>query len=289
MIQPVSSNSHTNPAAYNAGNNNINIIPSEPLQQTAEEPAAILYLSEQMKAFLLSPNDRGWDEEILKLDGKGNMGDKGYGTSTSYNEVDRAASIFLYGKVENYEEVAHELGRLLKSYTEGAGETTEEHVANRESGVKLAEYLVQNYITDPDEAKVFMDRVNEAIKFDILKEKGYQVDEGESEKAYKPYALRSHPNVINPSNEFFAEKLGWDLEEMGGDEGKWRDFRSAARKAYRQNFNAWNREVVARFNDNEKRVTEEIEKARAALDEDQLALNLQELIKKLGLRGGEES
>lgn len=39
----------------------------------------------------------------------------------------------------------------------------ERQAAQREDGKKLAEYIAQNYFDDPDEAKAFMDKVNEVI------------------------------------------------------------------------------------------------------------------------------
>ena len=272
--------------------------------QAQDDPAAILTLSKEAKAELLAnkkdslphaemgelvfgPDDFYDSGLFLKMDADGKPisdNDKVFIIPFGSNEVEYAASVYLYGKVDNYNEVAAELGQLLKSYNYGNGETVEERVVNRETGLKLAEYLAKTYLDDPDEAADFMKRVNQSAEYDELREKGYNAFEGSEYPPWKPYSMPNAPEgYVHGTNKFMAEKLGWNLDDIGGDVNKFREFARASLSAWSKNHAAWKDEIVNSFAENEKSVTEAMKKAKDSLTEEQLQGNLQELFAKLGL------
>jgi len=67
--------------------------------------------------------------------------------------------------------LASELGRLLSD----PRETLETRVANREKGLKFAEYIAQNYIDDPAAKQTFIDRAKEVANLYEMRDKGYDI------------------------------------------------------------------------------------------------------------------
>jgi len=137
------------------------------------------FKSDDLKAFL--DERRAIKEEMMRnqpaeyatvLTSSGLMGNTGYLINKSLEE-----------KVENVDELMQQLHKMLSasssiftrppdiSYYDGdtlvetwCGDKTIEdlewNAAQREAGKKLAEYIAQNYLENPDEAKAFMDAVN---------------------------------------------------------------------------------------------------------------------------------
>jgi hypothetical protein len=82
-----------------------------------------------------------------------------------------------------------ELSHLIQGTWDVFGnpnETLEERVGNREKGLKLAEYIAENYIDEPDEKQRFLDGVKHFYNNAVLRDKGYVVIEGPQEQILKP-------------------------------------------------------------------------------------------------------
>jgi hypothetical protein len=70
--------------------------------------------------------------------------------------------------------------RLIQGTTDGHGninETVEERAINREKGLKLAEYIAENYIDESDERKEFLNGIKYFYDNAVLRDKGYTVIE----------------------------------------------------------------------------------------------------------------
>jgi len=82
-----------------------------------------------------------------------------------------------------------ELSRLIQGTYDTFGnpnETLEERVVNREKGLKLAEYIAENYIDDPADKQKFLEGVKHFANNAELSDKGYLVMEGPQEKILNP-------------------------------------------------------------------------------------------------------
>jgi hypothetical protein len=92
----------------------------------------------------------------------------------AYN-VDNTLLFSLYSNTEmdntTVFKLASELGRLLSD----PRETLETRVANREKGLKLAEYIANNYIDDPTAKQTFLDRAKEVANLYEMRDKGYDI------------------------------------------------------------------------------------------------------------------
>ncbi|MDR2591871.1 MAG: hypothetical protein LBC59_03595 [Chitinispirillales bacterium] len=92
----------------------------------------------------------------------------------AYN-VDNTLLFSLYSNTEMDNttafKLASELGRLLSD----PRETLETRVANREKGLKLAEYIAENYIDDPAAKQTFLDRAKEVANLYEMRDKGYNI------------------------------------------------------------------------------------------------------------------
>ena len=68
--------------------------------------------------------------------------------------------------------LALELGHLINSAAYGYGDTVEERAMFRDTGTRIAEYIIKTVYSDPDDVKSFMDGIMEYARCDILREKG---------------------------------------------------------------------------------------------------------------------
>lgn len=297
---------------------------SQPQQQAieepAEEPAAILTLSKEAEA-AKSNTANGYSHKIdektgfldieayrentpLLMDETGDhfYRNKEVGSLGSSNMIEYVTGAYLYGKVDDFTGIAKELGNLLKSYSHGTGTTVEERVANRESGIKLAEYLANKYMSDdPVVADDFMKRVRQSAEYDELREKGYEAIEGTETRPRRPYEIarmigpdvndQYKKEIVNISREFMAEKLGVDYSEIekyqhSANKNDWRkydDFISKSNALIERNHRSYVDEIIKSFADSENKIANAMTNAKAALSEDQLMINLQSLIGKYGL------
>ena len=105
--------------------------------------------------------------------------------------VEKYISTKLVGKMSKIEAnlVAAELGYLINSSAYSNGTSVKERAANRETGLRIAEYFANNYFFSRAEAKEFIDGIREFADHDILLEKGYYFWEGQAYEAYKPVPI----------------------------------------------------------------------------------------------------
>jgi len=143
--------------------------------------------------------------------------------------------------------VAIELGLMINSFTNKNGETIEERAVNREIGTRLASYFAKVFIDDPVRVRAFMDGITGYAQRDMMLEKGYYFWEGQAYEIYKPV----------PISIFFNHRNA-----------------------------RWSNETVAAFEANEKKVTDAIDAAVTALDNDTVTGRLEQILAKYGLTKG---
>jgi len=81
---------------------------------------------------------------------------------------------------------------------------------NREAGRDLAKYIAENYFDNPDEAKAFMDKIDEYIKKSELRDQGYIVHYAESTISTQP------PNAPSDWDRFLYENFDKYFGNMSG-------------------------------------------------------------------------
>ena len=143
--------------------------------------------------------------------------------------------------------VAVELGQLINSTAWKNGTTIEERAVNRESGVRLAEHFANTYINDSDKRDAFMESIRAFAERDAKLDKGYYRWDDQMIESYKP-----PPSVLGKSNMLAADQQ-------------------------------WSAEAVRAFEANEKRVTEQIAKAIASMNDDVVTNTLERLLEKLSM------
>ena len=177
----------------------------------------------------------------------------------------------LEGKARNASLVASELSMMIRGTISNPNATVEERAINRETAIKNAEYIAQNYFDDPDEAKAFLDGINRFAENDIWREKGYIVFDNSDMPPFKSYTMPNAPEGYINGNAY-AKKLGVsNIMEIFQDPKKFETFISESSKL--------KAEVVASFNNNEKKVSDIISKVKELLNPTDVANSLQRLLK----------
>jgi hypothetical protein len=148
--------------------------------------------------------------------------------NNSVSVVDNTMSEALNGKVENSGELIDQLKGMLTA------KTTFHSLSNvtfidelgsaarqREEGKRLAEYIAQNYIDDPDEAKAFMKAVNKMVSFWEQEDEEILNRWTEREKAYNDALEESMKKMAalgrNQSQESIQARLKEMEEKYGSD------------------------------------------------------------------------
>jgi hypothetical protein len=127
--------------------------------------------------------------------------------------LEKSLTDYLEGKAINPSLVAAELSRMLKSTYSNPGATIEERAVTRETAVRNAEYIAQNYFRDHDEAQGFMALVRKAAEKDILREKGYFAFDN-SDKIIKAHSLPGSENAFNANAKRVAEIIAVAVERI---------------------------------------------------------------------------
>ena len=170
--------------------------------------------------------------------------------------------------------VASELGQMIRSAAYNNGTTVEERAVLRETGMKNAEYIAQNFFDNPDEAKAFLDGIKRFYYNDILREKGYTVLEGSG----SPYIFKSYTSPHNGEiniNEF-SKKYGIsDVKSLLSDPIKWTEFTSELNK----NKDKWSEEIIKAFEDNAQNVTNIINLVKSSLNEESVTSSMARILK----------
>jgi hypothetical protein len=118
-----------------------------------------------------------------------------------------------------------ELSRLIRGTWGENGNlsgTVEERAANREKGLKLAEYIAETYIDEPEERENFLDGVKRFYDNAVLREKGYLVTEGPNgvtiSKPGEPVPGASDTNIFIEAYKVACESLS--ETEFADDEAR---------------------------------------------------------------------
>jgi len=166
------------------------------------------------------------------------------------NSIEELISSCLSDKIRKAEAklVAIELGKLINSYAYNYGPTIEERAKNRELGSRLAGHFAQAFLSGPGEAEAFLERVGDFVRIDEMQEKGYDFWDGQVFESYKPHPL----------------SIVWKRWERGG-----------ARP--------YSRETVAAFEENEKKISETIAKARTKVGDDDVSKRLGQIREVFGI------
>lgn len=189
--------------------------------------------------------------------------------------LEKHISDSLEGKVKNASLVADELGKMIRGTISNPDASVEERAANRETALKHASYIAENYFDDPDEAKAFLDGINKFAENDIMREKGYIVLDNSDFAPFKSYEspVNSYGGV---SWETYAKKAGFSsASEVFADKGTLNKFYTSLH----DNSKVWDEELTKSFEENENKVTDIINLIKGSLNEDDVASSLQRLMK----------
>lgn len=286
MVQSV--NSYASKTVYKAGPKPANLSQGANPPQAQDEPAATLTLSDEAQKIgeLMAS---GVDERVVEWVGvikapwtpeegaalKAEM-KKDAKYASNPDEVETKFKNALREKTENYRELSFEIGKLLSSYEKGNGATVEERAANRATGLKLAEYVANTFLDDPDEAAEFMKNANLAAESDEWREKGYNVGDLNPESRTRPLpkAVEVDPSIprTNKDGSINFDYIKAYFESYIAKFGK-----------TGEKYAAWESQKNKEFSANENRVNETLKKAKNSLDAAQINNNLQALIKNFGL------
>ncbi|AOY74662.1 hypothetical protein [Clostridium formicaceticum] len=156
----------------------------------------------------------------------------------------------LEGKVQNATLLASEITSQIRGTISNQSATIEERAINRETALKLAEYIAQNYFDDADEANDFLREINKYAENDILREKGYIAFDNTDMRPFKSYTLPTAPdNYV--SSTAYAKKCGYtDFKDIFNDSSKLKDFIKAVQK----NGERWREEIVKDFEENAQNI-----------------------------------
>ncbi|PKM49185.1 MAG: hypothetical protein CVV02_17105 [Firmicutes bacterium HGW-Firmicutes-7] len=176
----------------------------------------------------------------------------------------------LEGKAKNASLVASEIAKKIRGTVNDPDATIEERAVNRQTGLKLAEYIAQKYFDNDDEANDFLAEINKYVENDVLREKGYVVFDNSDMKPFKGYTLPTAPDDYIRASAF-AEKYGdTSLKEIFDDSVKLEGFL----KELHKNGGKWREEIVKDFNQNEQRVQNIIDKFSPSLVNEQYVKNI---------------
>lgn len=181
----------------------------------------------------------------------------------------------LEGKAKNASLVANELGQMIRGTIHNPNATVEERATSRETALRLAEHIARDYFDNPDEARAFLDGINRFAENDVLREKGYIVFDNAKPDVvpFRSYTLATDGSV-NWSE--YAKKYGKsDVREIFSNPKELQSFVNALSS----NSQKWDAEIVAAFEDNEKRVADMISYIKGTLNEDHVAGSLQRILK----------
>lgn len=92
------------------------------------------------------------------------------------------------GKVINASLYAAELADSIRSSVSMPDKSAEERAAYRETALKQAQYVAENYFDNEEERTAFMDEVNRYYENDLLREKGYVVFDNSDLEPFKQYS-----------------------------------------------------------------------------------------------------
>lgn len=183
------------------------------------------------------------------------------------------------GKMDGSAIIAGELGAMLEGVQSNPNGTVEERAVNRELALRSAEHIAKNYITDPNEAEAFMKLVKEAADNDILREKGYLVDE----RNPSDEPLRSYETDVGLYNAYVSKNTGLsNANQFNSTHPKWQEVNdSYSAHIKKDNGATIQAEAAKDFEENEANVADKIKGAVEQIPETALNDNLLKLLKLL--------
>ena len=183
----------------------------------------------------------------------------------------------LDGKAKNASLVASELGKMLRGTILNPDASIEERAVSRETALKHATYIAENYFDNPDDASAFMENIERFANNDVLREKGYVVIDNSGLPPLPSYQSFVKPD-IGISLDAYAKHYGLaHSHELFADKQTFNAFYSTLIR----HGDLRREEIVQRFADNEKMVAEILDKVKNHLDEAKVASSLQQLLKAI--------
>jgi hypothetical protein len=183
----------------------------------------------------------------------------------------------LDGKARNASLVANELGQMIRSAANNNGATAEERAINRETGMRHAQYIAQNFFDNPDEAKAFLDGIQQFYDNDVLREKGYTVIEGSDIAPFRSYTMPNAPKGHMSLNAI-AKHFGASDEVLNNPD-KLLGFVVNLFETQRLAPEEWNKDIVESFDENEQRIADMISLIRQSLNENDVSNSLARLLR----------
>ncbi|SNS65343.1 hypothetical protein SAMN05446037_1015108 [Anaerovirgula multivorans] len=185
------------------------------------------------------------------------------GVKYIFNEgtLEQFLSDKLEGKVQNASLLASEIAGQIRGTINNPNATVEERAINRETAIKLSEYIAQNYFDNADEANAFLTEINKYAENDVLREKGYVAFDNSDMEPFKSYTLPTAPDDYFSASAY-AKKYGdTDLKDIFNDSSKLNDFI----KTIQKNGEKWRAEIVKEFEENAQNVQNIINKFKDSL------------------------
>lgn len=198
------------------------------------------------------------------------------GITYSFNEatLEKFIADSLAGKAASASFVAFELGKMIRGTIHNPDITVEERACARETALRHADYIAQNFFDDPGEAKLFLEGINRFADNDILREKGYIVFGNSDLAPVKSYLMSDLPENINWSE--YARKLGYSSIH---DVFESPEMLNAFFSALQENRQEWDEEIAKSFSANEANVADVIRRVKASLKEADVMNSMQRLLR----------
>lgn len=197
----------------------------------------------------------------------------------SPNSLEGYIASALNGKVQNSYVVANELGQMIRGAAYDRNNSTiDERAVRRETALLNAQYIADQYLHNPDEAKAFLKKVQEAADNDILREKGYVVIEGSGIEPFRNYTMPGAPEgYVNTSALLKKYDPNLSMRELMENPSKYNAFASEAQKYEQQ----WAAETILSFEQNAANVDGIIKQVKDTFDRSLAEENIQRLIAAL--------
>lgn len=182
----------------------------------------------------------------------------------------------LADKAKNASLVAGELGEMIRGTMHNPDATVEERATNRETALKLAEQIAKDYFDDPLDAQAFLEGINRFAENDVLREKGYIALDNSDIAPFKSYESPSAPDGGISWNAFIEKYGSASAKEIAEDPKQREKFYLSL---LQENKEKWSEDIIKEFDENEKRVTEIIDKVKSAASEFDITADWQRLLK----------
>lgn len=144
--------------------------------------------------------------------------------------------------------------------------SAEERAAYREIALKQAEYIVEKYLDNEQEATSFMNEINKYYENDVLREKGYVVIDNSDLKPFKnyssPFSNDNDVSFYTLAKKYMDEDY---FERFINGEGTATESAKFLMQL-KNNIEKYSKEIIDEFEINEQQVEEQITAVKSILE-----------------------